>query len=186
MCRSRKWKTENVKLEIGRILESQIRKQKSQNGRSYPRFLFSDLRFKDSFIFEFFVVPVSIFTDVVCCLRHMRKLVAAALLLLSLLSSNVWSLQLCHDTLPDVPDCCRNGFCPHHQQVEVTADSAGKDCVCKLSPDNHKCVLLYVIGPAILCTNLTGPLTPTSRFVDFRMFRATSFDQPTLSLPPKA
>jgi hypothetical protein len=116
----------------------------------------------------------------------MRKVVAAALLLLSFLSSNVWSLELCRDTLPDVPDCCRNGFCPHHHQIEAAADSDAKDCVCKLSPNNHVLLILSVIGPAILSADDNGPMMPTSRLVDFPTFRVTSFDHSTLTPPPRA
>jgi len=43
----------NEEFENERILESQIRKQKSQTGQSNLGFLFSDLRFKDSSDFEF-------------------------------------------------------------------------------------------------------------------------------------
>ena len=48
------------KMKDERIRESQIRKQKSQFGPSNLRFLFSDLRFKDSSIFEFSVLPFSL------------------------------------------------------------------------------------------------------------------------------
>src|SRR5215468_10877445 len=40
-------KTENGRLEIGQILESQIRKQKSRIGQFNLRFLFSGLRYKE-------------------------------------------------------------------------------------------------------------------------------------------
>jgi hypothetical protein len=107
----------------------------------------------------------------------MRKVVAAALLLLSLLSTNTWSLELCRESLSDIPDCCRNGFCPTHHH--------DNDCVCKLSPDNHALLILSVIGPAILSAYPNGPMMPASPLVDFQTFRATSFDRPTLTPPPK-
>src|SRR5262245_42321646 len=54
--------TENGRFEIGRILESQIRNPKFLIGlQSNLRFLFWDLRFKDSSNFEFSVFVVLLF-----------------------------------------------------------------------------------------------------------------------------
>jgi len=107
----------------------------------------------------------------------MRKLVAATLLLLALLSSNVWSLELCRYALRDVPDCCRNGFCPtHHHDT---------DCVCKLSPNDHSLLILSVSGPAIVSVRPHGPVMRMSRFVPIPTFPTASFDRSTPTPPPE-
>jgi hypothetical protein len=116
----------------------------------------------------------------------MRRFLASSLLLLLLLSSNVWSLELCRDVLSKVSDCCRDGFCPHHNHIESPQDSDGQECVCKLSPNNHELLVLSVSGPAIISANSSSPLMEMSRLVEFDPFRKASFDQTTLTPPPKA
>jgi hypothetical protein len=115
----------------------------------------------------------------------MYKCVAASLLLLLFLSSNIWSLELC-TTLSNGPDCCRDGFCPHHGHIESAQDPDGKDCVCKISSNDHELLILSVSGPAIIATKPTRPAMQISRLVAFAAFSLASFDQSTLTPPPKA
>jgi hypothetical protein len=59
----------------------------------------------------------------------MRALVAGLSLGFCLLSGNVWIFDVCRSLTSDLPECCRNGFCPHHGQPPQ--DSSKNDCECK-------------------------------------------------------
>jgi len=116
----------------------------------------------------------------------MQKFVAASLLLLLLFSSNIWSLELCRAALSKVADCCRDGFCPHHNHIESAQDTNGNDCVCKISPNDHALLILSLSGPAIISQSLASPMIRIMRFAELVTFSAASYDQPTLTPPPKA
>jgi hypothetical protein len=48
-----------------------------------------------------------------------------------LLSGNVWIFDVCRSLTSDLPECCRNGFCPHHHHGQPSQDSPKNDCECK-------------------------------------------------------
>ena len=61
------------------------------------------------------------------------------------------SISLATSSEPGVPDCCRNGICPHHGHLEsAPVPLQHDDCKCHLSSDDHSSPTLSLSIPAIM------------------------------------
>ncbi len=118
----------------------------------------------------------------------MRKLTVACCILVSLVSANLWLLQLCtpSEETHQEPDCCKDGFCPRRAHVESPGDSPGDDCICNLSPGDRQALMILLSEPAVLPRASNLPLISTSGVVEAATFQLVSFDEVTPAPPPKA
>jgi hypothetical protein len=109
----------------------------------------------------------------------MRRLVAASLLLVSFLASNVWLLELCDHALE--ADCCRDGMCPIHHHIQ-----SDDNCACHLSPIDHQSMMISVAVPAIMPVGIWIPRTETQDLADGSTSYPASIDRLPATPPPKA
>src|SRR5947208_14505668 len=104
----------------------------------------------------------------------MRTLVAGCLVFLTLLFSNAWVFDFCRSEAPDLPECCRDGFCPHPHHAVVLTDAHNTDCTCR-SRDAES-MALTLSAPAIVPDLFYGHVVQVSVLEhDFRT-AAVGFD----------
>ena len=113
----------------------------------------------------------------------MRALVAGSLVILTLLFSNAWVFDFCRSEAPDLPECCRDGFCPHPHHAVVLSDAHNTDCTCR-SRDAES-LALTLSAPAIVPALFFGHVVQISALEhDFRT-AAVGFDSSPPAPPPK-
>ena len=117
----------------------------------------------------------------------MRKFTATCCLVVALVSTNLWLLQVCKP-LPETPaaDCCRDGFCPRGAHMESPQDSGDDSCVCSLSPRDRQPMTVLLSSPAILPQDSIPPVLSTAGVVEPASFHLVSSDEVTPAPPPKA
>ena len=113
----------------------------------------------------------------------MRTIIGGCLLVLTFLSGNPWLFDLCRSQLSELPECCRNGFCPHHHHAPVR-DSNTSDCTCQSR--DPELVTIVMSAPAIVV-----PAISISRVLEVtvldELFKTEplSFDCTPPTPPPK-
>ncbi len=117
----------------------------------------------------------------------MRSFTVACCLVVSLVSTNLWMLQLCASP-PETPaaDCCKDGFCPRHAHVESPQKSEEDRCICNLSSRDRESLTIMLSAPAILPHGAVPPAIHAAESFDGAAFPQVSFDEGTPVPPPKA
>src|SRR2546426_4710064 len=99
------------------------------------------------------------------------------------LFSNAWVFDFCRSEAPDLPECCRDGFCPHPHHAIVFSDAHNADCTCR-SRDPES-LALTLSAPAIVPALFFGHVVQVSVLEhDFRT-AAVGFDYSPPAPPPK-
>jgi len=106
----------------------------------------------------------------------------AAILITGVLSNSVWIIRCPLSTSADeqsgVPDCCKNGMCPHHAAER-------KQCQCDLFSDTAALMHVASAMPAAFFPSIVTPivLAPAGAAIDAMLIQAP---QPILipSTPP--
>ena len=109
----------------------------------------------------------------------------AAMLLTAVLANSLWIIRCplgsSAQDQADVPDCCKNGMCPHHAAER-------KQCQCDLFSDTAALMSVVSSMPAAFFPSIAAPviLAPAGAAVDAQSIR---LPQPILipsTPPPKA
>src|SRR2546427_7493457 len=113
----------------------------------------------------------------------MRTLVAGCLIVLTLLFSNAWVFDFCRSEAPDLPECCRDGFCPHPHHAVVLSDAHNTDCSGRSRDAESPARTMS--APAIVSDLSFGHVVKISALEHDSRTAAAGFDSSPPAPPPK-
>src|SRR5690242_681632 len=81
----------------------------------------------------------------------------------------------------ELPECCREGFCPHHDHQEAAKARAARsekdDCICRMSSGDSQAIVLLTPTVADLALTETG-------VIDLSLLGSPSDDSLLYRVPP--
>jgi hypothetical protein len=92
----------------------------------------------------------------------------------------------------DLPECCREGFCPHHAHQEAAKARAARsekdDCICRMSSRDSQTTVLLTPTVAELTLTQTGviDLSPSGLSSDRLLLHRVPPDLRLPTPPPRA